>query len=505
MANLSSVKRHWRLIFPDGLYRRLHRHLFRGDHDEHGAVIVAGLAVSESGPRLLARELFLATDGVDYVPGKRGYRMLKAGFIADRIAMCGAEQLVYLAVHNHGGQDSVQFSSDDLRSHQRGYPALLDIARGMPVGALVFAENAVAGSIWLSSERQVEVSEAIVVGGCRRALTAAPILKSKMCSPAYDRQARLFGDAGQAILGRAKVGMIGLGGAGSLIAEYLGRLGVGSFVLADPDRAELSNLPRLTGASKWDALGWLAKERNPGWLRRLAGAFATPKVMMARRNILRANPGARVEAIVGNFLEAEIAARFTDCDYLFLAADAMRARLLFNAIVHQYLIPGVQVGAKVQVDRNTGEVNDVFSVVRPVTPESGCLLCNGLISAAKLQEESISEQERRGQRYVDDPDVVAPSVITLNGVAAAHAADDFLFYMTGLRNSDAPASFVRFHPRSRQVWSDEPRKSPTCSECGQGSRSRLARGDARRLPVIERTSVETVEPNPSVGWVQTAR
>ena len=64
----------------------------------------------------------------------------------------------------------------------------------------------------------------------------------------------------------------------------------------------------------------------------------------------------------------------------------MRARLLFNAIVHQYLIPGVQVGAKVRVDRATGEVLDAFSVVRPVTSDSGCLLCSGLINSAKLQE-----------------------------------------------------------------------------------------------------------------------
>jgi molybdopterin/thiamine biosynthesis adenylyltransferase len=500
MANLSTVER-WRLIVPDDLYRQLHHHLFPGDHDEHGAVIVAGIAESKSEVRLLTREIFLAADGIDYVPGKRGYRMLKAGFIADRIAMCGTEKLAYLAIHNHSGYDSVQFSSDDLQSHRRGYPALLDIAQGMPVGALVLAENAVAGSIWLSSERQIELSEAVVVGGSRRRLTAAPIGQSQECSPAYDRQTRLFGEAGQAILGRAKVGVIGLGGAGSLIAEYLGRLGVGSFVLVDPDRAELSNLPRLTGASHWDASGWLAGGRYSGWLTRLTRRFAKPKVLMARRNILRANPHARVEAIVGNFLEADIAARFTDCDYLFLAADTMRARLLFNAIVHQYLIPGVQVGAKVQADRDTGEITDVFSVVRPVTPESGCLLCNGLISAAKLQEESISERERRGQRYVDDPDIAAPSVITLNAVAVAHATNDFLFYMTGLRDPDVPKSFMRFHPRNRQVWSDEPRKSQTCLECGQGSRSRLARGDARRLPVIERTSVQRDERTSSaVPW-----
>jgi hypothetical protein len=168
--------------------------------------------------------------------------------------------------------------------------------------------------------------------------------------------------------------------------------------------------------------------------------------------------------------------------------DGMRARLLFNAISHQYLIPGVQVGAKVQVDKATGEVVDVFSVVRPVTSESGCLLCNRLINSARLQEESISEGERKGQRYVEEPEVIAPSVITLNAVAASHAADDFLFYMTGLRDSNVPTAYMRFQPRSRQVWLDEPRKSPGCPECGVEPKSRLARGDARRLPVIDRKS-----------------
>jgi tRNA A37 threonylcarbamoyladenosine dehydratase len=486
MASYPSISKPWRLILPQQLYKRLHAHLFPGDGDEHGAIIVAGIAETDHGVRLLARDLHLAADGVDYIPGKRGYRMLKAAFIADRIAHCADERLVYLAIHNHGGRDHVGFSGDDLRSHERGYPALLDIAKGMPVGALVFAEDAIAGSIWLTGETRVELAGASVVGQSLKQLTSAPVQRPHERNPLYDRQARLFGDAGQDLLGRAKVGIIGLGGAGSLLAEYLGRLGTGCFVLVDPDRVAISNLPRLTGATLRDALSWLAGETRPAWMCRLATRFARPKVQLARRNILRANPRARVDAIFGDFMEAEVASKFVDCDYLFLAADTMRARLLFNAIVHQYLIPGVQVGAKVQVDKATGEIVDVFSVVRPVTSEAGCLLCNRLINSAKLQEESVSEGERKAQRYVDEPEVVAPSVITLNAVAVSHAADDFLFYMTGLREADAPTAFMRFRPKFRQVWLDEPGKSAGCPECGIGNRSRLARGDARRLPVIDR-------------------
>ena len=69
----------WQLTIPTGLYKKLQEHLFPGDKDEHGAVILAGTCESERGLRLVARELHLARDGVDYVPGKRGYRMLKAG------------------------------------------------------------------------------------------------------------------------------------------------------------------------------------------------------------------------------------------------------------------------------------------------------------------------------------------------------------------------------------------------------------------------------------------
>ena len=41
------------------LFDELHRHLFPGDHDEHGAVILAGIAKTNSETRFLAREVIL--------------------------------------------------------------------------------------------------------------------------------------------------------------------------------------------------------------------------------------------------------------------------------------------------------------------------------------------------------------------------------------------------------------------------------------------------------------
>ena len=47
----------WRLTLPEGIYKALQEHLFPGDNDEHGAIILAGICQSDRGLRLIAREL----------------------------------------------------------------------------------------------------------------------------------------------------------------------------------------------------------------------------------------------------------------------------------------------------------------------------------------------------------------------------------------------------------------------------------------------------------------
>ncbi len=107
------MKETWSLIMDERLYQRLHAHLFPGDNDEHGAVLLAGLAESQRGIRLLVREAVLACDGEDFIPGKRGYRALSGRFVAELSGRCAEESLVYLAVHNHRGTKHVRFSEPD--------------------------------------------------------------------------------------------------------------------------------------------------------------------------------------------------------------------------------------------------------------------------------------------------------------------------------------------------------------------------------------------------------
>ena len=152
--------------------------------------------------------------------------------------------------------------------------------------------------------------------------------------------------------------IIGLGGVGSLIAEYLARLGITKFCLVDNDCIEESNRSRIVGSSSSDILN---KEM---------------KVNIAKRNILTANNKAVVNVIVDDVAKNSVAKELTKCDYIFLAADSMRARLVVNAIIHQYLIPGIQLGSKIR--SNSGFLEDVMSANRPIRPGYGCLWCNQL-------------------------------------------------------------------------------------------------------------------------------
>lgn len=476
------MKKSVSLTIDEPLFQTLYEHLFPGDCDEHGAVIAAGIVETPRGIRLLAREVFLAKDGVDYVPGTYGYRALTARFVAEASHRCATQNLCYLAVHCHGGQDYVSFSADDTASHERGYPALLDITHGGPVGALVFAKNAVAGDIWTSLGR-LPLHHMTSVGSRVRRLYPSPQPRPRFADPMYDRHARLFGDIGQEILANLKIGIIGLGGGGSLVNEWLSRLGVGHIVAIDFDRVEMTNRPRIVGSTSWDAMEWLVRSQY-SWLQKLGKRLSAYKVHVARRVAKQANSSMQYDAIVGNIIDEATARQLVDADYIFLATDTIQSRLIFNAIVYQYLIPGIQIGAKVPVDKLTGRVGNIFTATRPILPFAGggCLYCHELIPPDRLREEALSEVERKTQQYVELEDIAEPSVITLNVKAAEQAVNDFLMMFTGLYQPDVLLRHQMSFVRERSTLSIEPQIKTDCPHCSQGLRSCRARGDRDRLP-----------------------
>ncbi len=435
---------------------RLMAHLYPGDGEEHGAVLRAGIVSCSAGLRLLVNAVELASVGTEYVSGKCGYRALAPTFIHRQIVRCRNERMAYLAVHNHGSDRSVRFSRVDMDSHERGYPALRDIGKGVPVGALVFGRRAAAADIWMPDGTRRTLGSYRIVGRTIKRLYANP-RRSTKAGAGFDRQVRMFGNAGQALLGASKVAVVGLGGVGSLVAEYLARLGVGHLVLVDLDVIEDTNLSRVVGAVPVDV------------------ETAQFKTQIAVRHLREARPAIRLEAIRGDIAKDSVAKKLRGCDFIFLAADSMRSRLVVNALVHQYLIPAVQMGARIRSGEG-GSIDEAMCAVRHLRPGKGCLWCNGLIDGTQLAVEAKTDDERKAQEYgVTEPD---PSVITLNAVAAGQAVNDFLFDFLDLRPEGGDAVYQHHHFLRHAVRNVIPRKDSDCRECER----RLGVGDAMELP-----------------------
>lgn len=447
------------ILIPAEAHAKLMAHLYPGDQDEHGAVLHAGIVHAGDSMRLLVRHVEPAEFGRDYVAGQYGYRALSPTFIHRQIIQCRDAGLAYLAVHNHRSDRTVAFSRIDIESHERGYPALLDIGRGVPVGALVYGRRAVAADIWLPDRSRRPLGTYRIIGQRIERLFSQPPTASESL-PEHDRQVRMFGTAGQKILAESKVAVIGLGGVGSLVVEYLARLGVGHLVLVDHDEIESTNLSRVVGATPVDV------------------ETKQLKTQIAARHACELSNGAKLDSIAQDVVAQSVAQQLRDCDFIFLAADSMRARLVVNALSHQYLIPVTQTGAKVRPGLR-GTVEDAMAAVRQIRPAIGCLWCNGLIDPTQLAVEAKSDAERKDQAYgVREPN---PSVITLNAVAAAHATNEFLFDFLGLRPHDTDAPYRHFHFHNDSMQRVIPRHDSNCPECSR----RLALGDALELPVTQ--------------------
>jgi molybdopterin/thiamine biosynthesis adenylyltransferase len=430
------------LTIPARLWQQLQTHLFTDDRTAHGAVLLAGWTDGPRGLRLLARDLIPARDHTDYEPGTTGHHALAAAFVRDNILRARDKHLAYIAVHNHGGTTRVQFSPTDLASHERGYPTLTQISN-TPVCGLVLTPQAAAGDLWHPDGTRTDLAEVVIPANNLLRLRPRPAAASAADTThaSYDRQVRIFGDLGQQTFQAMKVAVIGLGGVGNLITEYLARLGIGHLVLIDDDTVDETNLPRLCGATAADV--------------------GHPKTALASRLARQAQPAITLTPLTERVEQPHVRDELRQCDWLFLAADGAAARHFTNIAVQQYLIPATQAGVKIPV--RDGTVGQIHAVSRLLLPGTGCLWCDGLINPTDLAIDMHAPTDRAAAQYV--PGTPAASVLPLNALAAAEAVSHFMHAVSCLHDDDLDHASVLHRPRARARDLINSRTNPDCRWC----------------------------------------
>lgn len=228
----------------------------------------------------------------------------------------------------------------------------------------------------------------------------------------YDRQVRAFGEDGQRAIQALRVGIVGLGGTGSIVAQQLAYLGIRRFLLIDPETLEESNLNRVVGAVRSD--------------------IGQPKATVAARMIWRIVKDAAIEAVQGDVLERAIGKLLTTVDFIFCCTDGHGSRFFINQLAYQYFIPCIDMG--VVITPQGGRVVHFGGRVQMLAPGLGCLVCrDGTLSADQVRWDLSGVRQRTADPYFSEAtDIKQPSVISLNSQAAGQAVTMFLAAVAGI-------------------------------------------------------------------------
>lgn len=241
----------------------------------------------------------------------------------------------------------------------------------------------------------------------------------------HSRQSFL-GPGSDELLAKTKVGIVGLCGGGSHVAQQLAHIGIGRFVVSDFDLPDETNQNRMVGLMH----------------RHLhSGEEPPPKCSVIKELIHGINPKADV-CVVESKWEME-PSRFKDCKVLFGCVDSYLARNDLERIARRYLIPFIDVGMDVHGDDQnffiTGQV--ILSI-----PGFACMRCMGFLTEERLAAEA-RDYGLAGSR---------PQVIWPNGVLASTAVGKFMAMLTTWGPPRSPSLYTQYDG-NRDILSDDSR------------------------------------------------
>lgn len=347
-------------------------------------------------------------------------------------------------VHTHPGASEPWFSAADDAGDARLMPSLHRQIPGAPHGSIVLVDN---GSVVARTFDSHGVCRPIDLNVVGRVLAAAN-MRDEVDEPWFARQALALGARGQSVLRRLRVGIVGLGGIGSIVSLQLAHLGVGELVLIDGDLVEASNLSRIAGATKADV-------------------GRTHKVEVAAR-YARSLGLVRTIECVARFLAPDLEPLLASCDVILSCVDRQTPRAILNRVAYDSLVPVIDLGTVFRVDVAGTIVADAGRVV-VIGPGRPCLACWGHLDPHALRIEAMSDADRESEvraGYIEGAEEPQPSVVAFNTCVAGAGAVEFVRLATAFAGAGAPPLRLAFSFTEATVRRNTVSANPRCAICG---------------------------------------
>lgn len=353
-------------------------HLLREDGQEDLCFALWRQSKGRSRTTALIQRLILPEPGDRTVHGNVSF---EPAYFERLFAAAAANGAGLVLMHSHPlGSRWQGMSHDDVTTEQSSAPAAFG-ATGHPfVGLTVAGDGAWSGRFWDRTAPRIyarkDCATVRVVGDSLSVTYMDRIALPPLANGEQIRTVSAWGEDAQRNLVRLRVGVMGAGSVGGLVAEALVRTGFEDVMLIDFDFVEKHNLDRLLYATRND-IGSVKVDVLAKHL--IANATADPF---------------RVEPIAAAVYEEDAFRAALDCDVLFACVDRPWGRYILNLIAYAHLIPVIDGGISVRTNR-LGKLAAADWRAHTATVGRPCLQCLGQYDPGLVQT------EREG--LLDDP------------------------------------------------------------------------------------------------------
>ena len=307
----------------------------------------------------LIDEVILPNEGERNLHGNTSFQPDYLGR-AIRIAREKKAGLAFMHSHPSPGWQGMSPADVEAESNVLAYPAG---ATGLPlVGLTIGSDGYWSARFWERNGRDMRRS------WCEKVRVVGPKsyrvdFNDNITSPPSRRNVlrRTFdtwGRESQNTISRLRIGIVGLGSVGSIVAEAIARIGIAEVTLIDPDRVEEHNLDRLLYGTVKD--------------------IGRMKVDIAAQAMRRSGTAEEIQiTALPISVHDEIAYKeVLDCDIIFSCVDRPIPRDVLNYIAQAHLIPVIDGGVAVETDRRNDKLFSAHWRAHIVTPYHQCLRCS---------------------------------------------------------------------------------------------------------------------------------
>lgn len=433
------------IVFIERYLQRLQDLLFEREDVEGAAFVLCGQSCTASTTKLISHAVIPVDDSE--FESRSAYGLTLGSRTLTRVAkLARHEGLSVLFAHSHP-RGICHFSEQDDREEGKLLPFLQARIPGRVHGTVVLTESSIVGRLYLPDRME---AHAIVSVGTRLRMWG---IDGTLDTSIYDRQVRAFGLDTQKTLSALHVGIVGLGGTGSPLAEQLCRLGVGALSLFDGDVLERSNVNRVYGSRVVDA--------------------GRSKVAIAKAHLEAIGLDTELNAVPEHITYERAASLLRDCDVIFGCTDKQLPRAILSQLASAYAIPLFDLG--VLIESQGSAIRGVYGRVTSVLPGEACLFCRGRISTEGMRVESLTPDDRLNQiqdGYAPALETPAPAVISFTSAIASAATNELLHKLTGFMGRERVSSEVVWTFDENRIRTNRvaPKEDCICADEGKWGR-----------------------------------